>query len=67
MYLTDEKVTRSELPARLPPLLEKAGKREVDLRADESLAYKHVLKALLAVRQAGATEVHLKYDEERKP
>jgi biopolymer transport protein ExbD len=67
MYLNDEKLSPTELPVRLPPLLAKAAKPEVDLVADQSLPYRHVLRALLAVRQAGATDVHLKYDEERKP
>lgn len=67
MYLNDEKVMPDDLPALLPPLLEKAGKTEVVLRADESLAYKHVLHALLTVRRAGATDVHLSYDEAPKP
>jgi len=67
MFLNNEKVSPADLPSRLPALLAKAGKPEVDLRADQSLAYKHVLKALLALRQAGAADVHLKYDEARKP
>jgi biopolymer transport protein ExbD len=66
MYLNTEKVSPAELAARLPPLLEKSGKSEVVLRADQSLAYKHVLRALLAVRQAGATDVHLAYDQEQQ-
>jgi biopolymer transport protein ExbD len=67
LYLNNEKVSPAELPLRLPPLLAKAAKPEVDLVADQSLPYKHVLRTLLAVRQAGANDVHLKYEEERKP
>jgi len=67
MYLNDDKVNPDELASRLPPLLENAGKAEVVLRADQSLAYKHVLRALVAVRQAGATNVQLAYEEEGKP
>jgi biopolymer transport protein ExbD len=35
------------------------------LRADQSLAYKHVMKAIADIRQAGAEDIHLAYDEEK--
>lgn len=65
MYLNEERIDPQDLPQRLPPLFDKTGKRDVLLRADHALSYKSILKAIRALGQAGATNVHLAHEDER--
>jgi biopolymer transport protein ExbD len=64
MFLNDEPIAVEELRGALAPLFVESGKREVILRADQSLAYQNVLRGLRAVSAAGATHVHLAYEEQ---
>lgn len=65
MHLNEERIAPEDLGHRLAPLFEKSGKREVLLRADQSLAYKHILKAIRTITHAGAAHVHLAYEDDR--
>ena len=65
LFINQEMVSPADLLVKLPPLFRKENKQEVLLRADQSLAYKHVLKAIEALKKAGAENIHLAYDEEK--
>lgn len=65
MYLNDDLIDGDRLAGHLAPLFDKSDKREVVLRADQALSYKHVLLTIHTIKQAGATQIHLAHDEER--
>ncbi len=63
-FLNNELIPQNELRSRLIASLRKSSKQEVILRADQASPYKNVLKALVEITQAGATNVHLAYEED---
>lgn len=65
MYFNKEKIDPPQLKQKLATAFAKSGKRAVVLRADKNLVYEKVLVALLALQDAGATQLHLAY--ERQP
>ena len=64
IFVNNDTVDRNELRGRLEGLLKHAQKREVLLRADQSLPYKKVLETLVEVQQAGAANILLAYEFE---
>ena len=67
IFLDQEPIPPGALRSRLTASLEKDRERTVILRADQTLPYKDVLKALVEIGQAGATNVHLAYEGEAAP
>ena len=65
MFLNKEPIAVNDLRGKLTALLPKAKKQEVLLRADQSLAYKHVMRTIAEIKQAGVENIHLAYDEEK--
>lgn len=61
-FVNNEPVSKDQLAGRLGPLLGKADKREVMLRADRTLQYDKVLDALVEIQRAGASNVVLAYE-----
>jgi biopolymer transport protein ExbD len=64
VFVNSDAVNRNELPGRLAALFQGGHKREVLLRADQSLNYKTILETLVEVQQAGAASILLAYDFE---
>jgi biopolymer transport protein ExbD len=64
-FCNNEPIAPGELRSRLIASLGTSKEREVVLRADGALPYKDVLKALVEINHAGATNVHLAYEAER--
>ena len=65
MFLNQEPIAADALRGKLTGLLPRAKKQEVLLRADQSLAYKHILHAIFEIKNAGVENIHLAYDEEK--
>ena len=65
MFLNREPIAVSDLRGKLNELLPKAKKQEVLLRADQSLAYKHIMRAIAEIKQAGVENINLAYDEDK--
>jgi biopolymer transport protein ExbD len=65
MYLNKEPIAANDLRGRLAELVSNAKKQEVLLRADQSLAYKHILRAIAEIKRAGVENIHLAYDEDK--
>jgi biopolymer transport protein ExbD len=57
--LNNEAIDPEQLVARLRPLIEKSRDKVVTFRGDEKLDYKAFVKALDAVRSAGALHVNI--------
>src|SRR5262245_4074956 len=58
LFINNQPAERSELPNRLVPLVQKSKERRVMLRADRTLAYEKVLETLVAIQQAGISQVN---------
>ncbi len=56
-YLARREIPAAELRAKLEAIFEGRDSKEIFLRADENVAYRFVVKALAAARQAGATRL----------
>src|SRR3954468_24282373 len=55
LFFNEEPITPDGLRDRLIGALAQGREREVTLRADQALPYKNVLRTLVAITQAGAT------------
>ena len=56
-FLGRREIAAAELSAKLEAIFEGRDSKEIYLRADENVAYRYVVKALAAARQAGATKL----------
>ena len=56
---TSPEISESELSARLMGQLGKQGRRPVYIRADKHVAYDFIMKAMVAIQQAGAKKIGL--------
>jgi biopolymer transport protein ExbD len=56
-HLGRREVSDKELSEKLAAIFEGRDSKEIYLRADENVAYRYVVKALAAARQAGATKL----------
>ena len=56
-HLGRREVSDKELSEKLAAIFEGRESKEIYLRADENVAYRYVVKALAAARQAGATKL----------
>ncbi|MDH3211268.1 MAG: protein TolR [Myxococcales bacterium] len=56
-YLARKEIPDSELRAKLEAIFAGQDKKEIFLRADQDVAYKWVVRALAAAREAGATKL----------
>jgi biopolymer transport protein TolR len=65
MFLNQEPIAAEALRGKLADLLPKAKTRQVLLRADQSLPYKHVMHAIAEIKHAGVENINLAYDEEK--
>jgi biopolymer transport protein ExbD len=66
LFLNKDPIAANDLRGKLTELVAKAKKQEVLLRADESLAYKHIMRAIAEIKQAGVENINLAYDEEKR-
>jgi biopolymer transport protein ExbD len=64
LYLNDAPLGRGDLADRVAALTGGDTKRSVTLRADSALKYDEIVKALVAIQQAGVTQIHLAYEGE---
>jgi biopolymer transport protein ExbD len=65
MFLNKEPIAAADLRGKLAQVLPNAKKQEVLLRADQTLPYKHVLRAIAEIKNAGVENINLAYDEEK--
>lgn len=56
-FLGKREIAPAELTAKLEAIFEGRDSKEIFLRADENVAYRHVVLALASARQAGATKL----------
>jgi len=56
-HLGRREVSDKDLSEKLAAIFEGRDSKEIYLRADENVAYRYVVKALAAARQAGATKL----------
>lgn len=56
-FLGKREIAPEELTAKLEAIFEGRDSKEIFLRADENVAYRHVVLALASARQAGATKL----------
>jgi biopolymer transport protein TolR len=56
-YLARKEIPEAELRAKLEAIFAGQDRKEIFLRADQDAAYKWVVKALAAAREAGATKL----------
>ena len=56
-HLGRREISEADLSEKLEAIFEGRDSREIFLRADENVAYRFVVKALAAARQAGATKL----------
>jgi biopolymer transport protein TolR len=56
-HLGRREIAESELKGKLEAIFEGRDSKEIFLRADENVAYRFVVKALAAAREAGATKL----------
>ena len=56
-HLCRQEIAEAELGEKLTAIFEGRDSKEIYLRADENVAYRYVVKALAAARQAGATKL----------
>jgi len=56
-HLGRREIEEAELGEKLTAIFEGRDSKEIFLRADENVAYRYVVKALAAARQAGATKL----------
>ena len=56
-HLGRREIAEAELGEKLVAIFEGRDSKEIFLRADENVAYRYVVKALAAARQAGATKL----------
>jgi len=65
LFLNNDPIAIGDLPGKLKALLSTSKKSEVSLRADKSLPYHQVMRAIAEIKNSGAETIHLPYDEER--
>jgi biopolymer transport protein ExbD len=65
MFLNKEPIAADALRGKLAELLPRAKKQDVLLRADQGLAYKHVMRAIAEIKHAGVENIDLAYDEDK--
>jgi biopolymer transport protein ExbD len=65
LFLNDSPLGHEELTGRLVALTGSDAKRSVTFRADSSLKYDGIVKTLVAIQQAGLTQIHLAYEEQK--
>jgi biopolymer transport protein TolR len=56
-FIGKREIATEELAAKLEAIFEGRDSKEIFLRADENVAYRHVIQALAAARLAGATKL----------
>jgi biopolymer transport protein ExbD len=64
LHVNKQHVVAEDLRIAVIAELSRLNQREVILRADRHLPYEVVLKTLVELRQAGAEEIHLAYENQ---
>jgi len=64
-HLGRREISEADLSEKLEAIFEGRDSKEIFLRADENVAYRYVVKALAAARQAGATKLGMVTEPER--
>ena len=64
LLLNDAPLSRDELAGRITDLASGDPNRSVTFRADSTLKYDEIVKTLVAIQQAGVTQIHLAYERQ---
>ena len=64
-HIGRREISDTDLREKLAAIFEGRDSKEIFLRADENVAYRYVVKALAAARQAGATKLGMVTEPEK--
>jgi biopolymer transport protein TolR len=64
-HLGRREISQADLSEKLEAIFEGRDSKEIFLRADENVAYRFVVKALAAAREAGATKLGMVTEPEK--